>query len=86
MRVLTEMYRFRLFSDDTNGRSTPTTWPRRRRLHRDEVAEEGTVLLKDAAHTLPLSDDGGPIAVVGPAAQAGAGHGRRRERRGDAPR
>jgi beta-glucosidase len=67
VRILTQMYRFRMFTDD------PAAHP-----HRDvasaadarvarTVAEESTVLLKNSGRVLPLASSGS-IAVIGPAA------------------
>jgi beta-glucosidase len=84
LRILTEMYRFRLFSDDAKGSIHHDVATQADATVSNEVAEEGTVLLKDAGHTLPLrpgggavargaghggGDVGGGIAVLGPAAQ-----------------
>jgi beta-glucosidase len=69
-RILTQMYRFRMFTDD------PTPDPNRdvasaadARVAR-KVAEESTVLLKDSHHVLPLSGSGS-VAVIGIAASTG---------------
>lgn len=71
LRVLTEMYRFRLFTDDARGSMRDDVASASASAVSDEVAEEGTVLLKDAGHALPLRPDaGGGIAVIGPAAQS----------------
>lgn len=75
LRILTEMYRFRLFTDDTKGSIHDDVATDGDAAVSNEVSEEGTVLLKDAGHTLPLptvgsGDTGGGIAVIGPAAQA----------------
>jgi beta-glucosidase len=70
LRILTEMYRFRLFTDGAKGSIHHDVATQADAADSNEVAEEGTVLLKDA-HTLPLSASGGSggIAVIGPAAQ-----------------
>ncbi|MGH3156964.1 MAG: glycoside hydrolase family 3 N-terminal domain-containing protein, partial [Streptosporangiaceae bacterium] len=69
--MLTEMFRFNLFSDPRTGStSTPVTTPAHVALS-NEVAEDGTTLLKDTGSVLPLSaTGGGNIAVIGPAASA----------------
>jgi beta-glucosidase len=69
--ILTEMFRFNLLSDPRTGStSTPVTTPAHVALS-NEVAETGTVLLKNAGPVLPLAaTNGGNIAVIGPAASA----------------
>jgi beta-glucosidase len=74
LRTLTEMYRFRLFTDDAKGSIHDDVATQADSTVSNEVAEEGTVLLKDAGHTLPLSANGSGgtssgIAVIGSAAQ-----------------
>jgi beta-glucosidase len=69
-RILTEMFRFNLFSQPRTGTpSSPVTTPAHVALA-TSVAEAGTTLLKNAGSVLPLSASGGSIAVVGPAADA----------------
>jgi beta-glucosidase len=70
-RMLTEMFRFNLFSDPRTGStSTPVTTPAHVALS-NEVAETGTTLLKNSGSVLPLSaTNGGNVAVIGPAAAA----------------
>jgi beta-glucosidase len=70
VRILTQMYRFRMFTDDPKPHpdrnvitAADTTVARR-------VAEESTVLLKDSHRVLPLSGSGS-IAVIGTAASKG---------------
>jgi len=71
LRVLTQMYRFRLFPDDSKGSIRDDVASAADAEVSDSVAEEGTVLLKNARHTLPLATSGrGSVAVIGPAAQA----------------
>jgi beta-glucosidase len=71
LRILTEMYRFRLFTDDTTGSIDDDVTTTADTRVSNEIAEEGTTLLKNAGHTLPLDGTGqGGIAVIGPAAQA----------------
>jgi len=70
LRVLTQMYRFRLFTDDPKGRMGDDVATAAHAAVSNKVAEEGTVLVKNADHTLPLATGGhGGIAVIGPAAQ-----------------
>ncbi len=67
--VLTEMFRFGLFSHPRTG--TPTTivtTPAHQALG-TQVAEGGTTLLKDSGGTLPLADSSS-VAVIGPSASA----------------
>ncbi len=71
LRVLTQMYRFRLFTDDAKGAIRDDVATATDARVADDVAEEGTVLLENADHVLPLAKAGrGSIAVIGPAAQA----------------
>jgi len=71
MRVLTQMYRFRLFTDDTKGNIGNDAATASDSEVSNDVAEEGTVLLKNLNSTLPLArNEPGGIAVIGPAAQA----------------
>ncbi len=66
-RVLTEMFRFSLFSQPRTGTPTDTVTTPAHVALANQVAESGTTLLKNAGAVLPLSS-GGSIAVVGPAA------------------
>ncbi|HEY1918678.1 MAG TPA: glycoside hydrolase family 3 C-terminal domain-containing protein [Streptosporangiaceae bacterium] len=68
-RILTEMFRFNLFSDPRTGStSTPVTTAAHVALA-NRVAETGTTLLQNNGSALPLSAaNGGDIAVIGPAA------------------
>ena len=71
LRILTQMYRFRLFTDDTKGAIRDNVATAADAEVSNSVAEEGTVLLKNADHLLPLAKaEPGGIAVIGPAAQA----------------
>src|SRR6201996_2337891 len=81
-RILTEMFKFNEFNNPPTGStSTVVTTPAHQAVS-TSVAEAGTVLLKNASHTLPLTADGaGTVAVIGPAASAaptdtggGSGH------------
>jgi beta-glucosidase len=67
-RILTEMFRFGEFNDPPGAaRAVATT-----RAHQEvatDVAEAGTVLLRNAGGTLPLQASGaGAVAVIGPGA------------------
>jgi beta-glucosidase len=68
-RALTEMFRFNDFNNPPTGTtSTPVTTPAHQAVS-TEVAEDGTVLLKNGGGTLPLAASGaGNVAVIGPAA------------------
>ncbi|HTW05169.1 MAG TPA: glycoside hydrolase family 3 C-terminal domain-containing protein [Streptosporangiaceae bacterium] len=68
-RALTEMFRFNDFNNPPTGTtSSVVTTPAHQAVSKD-VAEQGTVLLKNGGRTLPLSaDNGGNVAVIGPAA------------------
>ena len=70
-RILTEMFRFNEFNNPPTGStSTVVTTPAHQAVSQD-VAEAGTVLLKNSGATLPLAaSGGGNIAVIGPAASA----------------
>jgi beta-glucosidase len=81
-RILTEMYRFRLLTDDAHGSVRTDAATSADANIADQVAEEGTTLLKNTGAVLPLAagltgsaspGDGSAarrgIAVVGPAAQ-----------------
>ena len=70
-RILTEMFRFRLFSRPPAGSATATVTTPAHQAVATTVAEDGTVLLKNSGGTLPLpAAKAGPIAVIGPAAAA----------------
>ncbi|HEX4061043.1 MAG TPA: glycoside hydrolase family 3 C-terminal domain-containing protein [Streptosporangiaceae bacterium] len=70
-RMLAEMFRFNLLSDPRTGStSTPVTTPAHVALS-NQVAQDGTTLLKNSGSVLPLlATDGGNVAVIGPAASA----------------
>ncbi len=70
-RTLTEMFRFNEFTNPPTGStSTTVTTPAHQAVSTD-VAEDGTVLLKNSGGTLPLqANGGGTVAVIGPAASA----------------
>jgi beta-glucosidase len=69
-RILTEMFRFGEFNDPQGSPSAAVTT----RAHQEvatDVAEAGTVLLRNTAGTLPLPASGaGAVAVIGPGASA----------------
>jgi len=67
-RVLTEMFRFKLFSQPRTGSTSATVTTPAHVALSTSVAEAGTTLLKNDGSILPLSSSGGSIAVVGPAA------------------
>ena len=65
-RILTEMFRFDLFNDPPTGTlATAANSPADGAFARN-VAQRGTVLLQNTAHTLPLSTATSSIAVIGP--------------------
>ena len=68
-RVLTEMFRFNLFSQPRTGTTSSTVTTPAHVALASQVATAGTTLLKNAGSVLPLSA-GGSIAVVGPSADA----------------
>jgi beta-glucosidase len=69
--VLTEMFRFNLFSQPRPGSPSDTVTTPGHVALATQVAESGTTLLKNAGSVLPLSSSGGgTIAVIGPAASA----------------
>jgi beta-glucosidase len=69
-RVLTEMFRFGLIGEPPRGNpAAVATTPADAEVS-TEVATEAMTLLKDDGGLLPLSSHGGPVAVIGPAAQA----------------
>jgi beta-glucosidase len=70
-RILTEMFRFNLFNNPPTGTPASTVTTPAHQAVSTEVAEAGTVLLKNDGGTLPLSArHGGTIAVIGPSASA----------------
>jgi beta-glucosidase len=71
VRILTEMFRFNLFSDpQTGSTSTPVSTPAHVATS-NRVAEDGTTLLQNNGGVLPLAtSNAGNIAVIGPAASA----------------
>jgi beta-glucosidase len=67
-RILTEMFRFNLFSQPRTGTTSATVTTPGHVALAARVAEAGTTLLKNAGSVLPLSSSGGSVAVSGPAA------------------
>jgi beta-glucosidase len=72
-RILTEMFRFGLFSQPRNGTPSATVTTPGHVSLATQVAGAGTTLLKNTGPVLPLSARGS-IAVVGPAADASAAY------------
>ncbi len=69
--ILTEMFRFNLFSQPRTGSPTDTVTTPAHVAVATQVAEAGTTLLKNAGGVLPLSaSHGGTVAVIGPSASA----------------
>jgi len=67
-RILSEMFRFNLFNSPPTGNTSDRVTTKAHQAVATQVAEDGTVLLKNDG-TLPLSSSsGGTIAVIGPAA------------------
>ncbi len=70
-RVLRELFRFNEFNNPPTGTTGTVVTTTADQAVGNSVAEEGTVLLKNSNHTLPLeANGGGSIAVIGPAASA----------------
>jgi beta-glucosidase len=70
-RILTEMFRFSEFNNPPAGSASATVTTSAHQAVSTEVAEAGSVLLKNAGSTLPLQASGsGTVAVIGPAASA----------------
>jgi beta-glucosidase len=70
-RILTQMFRFGDFNDPPTGTASTTVTTPAHQAVSAAVAEAGTVLLKNAGRTLPLTSSGaGTVAVIGPAASA----------------
>jgi beta-glucosidase len=70
-RIVREMFRFNEFTNPPTGTtSTVVTTPAHQAIG-TQIAEAGTVLLKNDGNTLPLKAKGGSsVAVIGPAASA----------------
>jgi beta-glucosidase len=70
-RILTEMFRFNLFSDPRTGSTSATVTTPAHVALSNQVAETGTTLLKNSGSVLPLpAAKAGKVAVIGPAASA----------------
>jgi beta-glucosidase len=67
--VLTEMFKFDLFSEPRTGSPSDTVTTPAHQALANQVAEAGTTLLKNDGSTLPLSSSQS-IAVIGPSASA----------------
>ena len=75
-RILTEMFRFNLFTAPPTGNVNSTVTSPAHTQIAEKVAEAGTTLLKNTGGTLPLSAGGsGTVAVIGPAADASPTYG-----------
>ena len=68
-RVLTEMFRFNLFSQPRTGSPGDVVTTPAHQALANQVAEAGTTLLKNNAGTLPLAATAS-VAVIGPSASA----------------
>ncbi|MGC8551110.1 MAG: glycoside hydrolase family 3 C-terminal domain-containing protein [Acidobacteriaceae bacterium] len=68
-RILYQMFRFHFFNHPPSGSTTAVATTPQHQAISTEVAETGTVLLKNDGHLLPLSKSD-YIAVIGPAASA----------------
>ena len=69
--ILTEMFKFNEFNNPPTGSTSAAVTTPAHQAVSASVAEAGTVLLKNAGHTLPLAASGaGSVAVIGPAASA----------------
>lgn len=65
-RIFTEMFRFGLFNDQPTGNPSSVATSAAHQLLAQQVAERGTVLLKDSGSILPLSSSHSTsIAVIG---------------------
>src|SRR4029077_10107358 len=68
-RILTEMFDFNEFDNPPTGTTTTTVTTPADQAVSTQVAEAGTVLLKNSGNPLPLPASGaGTVAVIGPAA------------------
>ncbi len=70
-RILSEMFDFNEFNNPPTGSTSTTVTTAAHQAVSAQVAEAGTVLLKNSGGTLPVAaSGGGSIAVIGPAASA----------------
>ena len=70
-RILTEMFRFKLFSHPRAATTSATVTTPVHRALGNRVADSGTVLLQNRRSTLPISaNNAGKVAVIGPSASA----------------
>ena len=75
-RILGEMFRFNLFNHPPTGTTSSVVTSAAHQAVSTQVAEAGTVLLKNDGGTLPLAaSNGGTIAVIGPSASASPTYG-----------
>ena len=75
-RILGEMFRFNLFNHPPTGTTSSVVTNAAHQAVSTQVAEAGTVLLKNDGGTLPLAaSNGGTIAVIGPSASASPTYG-----------
>ncbi|HEX4059380.1 MAG TPA: glycoside hydrolase family 3 C-terminal domain-containing protein [Streptosporangiaceae bacterium] len=70
--VLTEMFAFGLFDEPPGGSPAQTATGATGQADALQLAEEGTVLLKNSGGVLPLSASDGSVAVIGADASIGA--------------
>ncbi len=70
-RILGQLFRFNEFDNPPSGTTSATVTTPAHQALSAQVAEDGTVLLKNEGGTLPLrAAGGGSVAVIGPAASA----------------
>lgn len=75
-RILTEMFRFNFFRQPPSGSTASTVTTAAHQAVANQVAEAGTVLLRNTGNVLPLAkQNGGDVAVIGPAASASPTYG-----------
>jgi beta-glucosidase len=75
-RILREMFRFNLFNNPPTGTTSSVVTSSAHQAVSEQVAEAGTVLLKNDRGTLPIpARHGGGIAVIGPSASASPTYG-----------
>jgi beta-glucosidase len=75
-RILTEMFRFNLFQIQRPASTSAVVTSAGHQAIGNNIADAGTVLLRNQTGTLPLSSaNGGTVAVIGPSASASATYG-----------